>query len=237
MKNTIKSESQKRIEFISGIILSLVGVILLFSGIKMIISNNNFKAENIQIEATVTDSNSLNKYTAVTFYIEEKEYNAMAKTYDSQIKNGDKINIYYNKENPSIIYIENSNTNGGKFIGIGIVVAAIGLSIILHKLNNAVNKEEIIKTGKKIQADIEDIVYNTKTTANGIHPYYIVCSWKNKISGKTYKYKSENIWYDPKPYIKKSGLDKIPVFIIPSNPNQYYVAINEINVIKKEENK
>lgn len=235
MKTKVKSDSQKRLEFILGIIFAFIGVILLFSGIKTMISNNTFKNENIKIEATVTDSNSVNKYTAVTFYIEEKEYNAMAKTYDSQIKTGDKIEIYYNKQNPSIIYIENGNTNGGVLIGIGVLLSAVGLSTILHKLNNSVNKEEIIKTGKKIQADLEDIVYDTKTTANGLHPYYIVCTWKNKMNGKIYKYRSESIWYDPKPQIKKLGLEKIPVYIMPSNPSKYYVAIDEINAVKKED--
>lgn len=233
----VKTEGQKRTEFLLGIILALVGVILLFTGIKTTISNNTFKKENVEIEALVTDSNSVNKFTAVTFQVDEKEYNAMAKTYDSQIKTGDKITIYYNKENPSIIFIENNNTNGGVFIGLGIVLAAIGLSTILHKLNNSVNKEEIIRTGKKIQADLIDIVYDTKTTANGMHPYYVICGWKNKISGKSYRFKSESLWYDPKPQIKKSGIDKIPVFIIPSNPNQYYVAMDELNAVKKDEEK
>ena len=191
------------------------------------------KKENVEIEALVTDSNSINKFTAVTFQVDEKEYNAMAKTYDAQIKSGDKITIYYNKENPSIIFIENNNTNGGIFIGLGIVLTAIGLSAILHKLNNSVNKEEIIRTGKKIQADLIDIVYDTRTTANGMHPYYVICGWKNKISGKSYRFKSESLWYDPKPQIKKAGIYKIPVFIIPSNPNQYYVAIDELNAVKR----
>lgn len=235
MKVKTKSQSQKRLEFILGLVLALIGVILVFSGINKIISNSNFKRENIQIEAIVTDSNSNNKYTAVSFYIDEKEYNSIAKTYSSQIKTGDKITIFYSKENPSIIYIENGNTNGGVFIGIGIVLLAIGLSSVLHKLNNSVNKEEIIRTGKKIQADLEDIVYDVKTTANGVHPYYVVCIWKNKLDGRTYKFRSENLWYDPKQHIKKSGIEKIPVYIIPTNPNQYYVAIEEINAVKKSE--
>lgn len=235
MKVKTKSQSQKRIEFILGLVFSLLGVILVFSGINKTISNNNFKRENTQIEATVTDSNSNNKYTAVSFFIDEKEYNSISKTYSSQIKTGDKITIFYSKENPNIIFIENGNTNGGVFIGIGIVLLAIGLSSVLHKLNNSVNKEEIIKTGKKIQADLDDIVYDIKTTANGVHPYYVVCTWKNKLDGKTYKFRSENLWYNPKEHIKKSNIEKIPVYIIPTNPNQYYVAIEEINTTKKVE--
>lgn len=229
----VKTEKQKRFEFLLGIVLALLGVIILFLGIKTVITNNAFKKENIEIEALVTDSNSINKFTAVTFKIDEKEYNAMAKTYDSQIKSGDKIIIYYNKENPSIIFIENNNTNGGAFVGVGIILLAIGFSIILNQLNNFTNKEEIKKTGKKIQAELVDIVCDTKKTANGIHPYYIVCCWKNKMSGKTYRFKSEYIWYDPKSQIKKLGIDRLPVFIIPSNPNQYYVSIEELN--KKRE--
>ncbi len=234
MKVKTKSQSQKKIEFILGIILAFLGIILLFSGINKIISNNNFKRENIQIEAIVTDSNSNNKYTAVSFFIDEKEYNAIAKSYSSQIKNGDKITIFYNKENPSIICIEDGNANGGVFIGIGGVILVIGLSFTLNKSNNSVNKEEIIKTGKKIQAELEDIVYDIKTTSNGKHPYYIVCSWKNKIDGKTYTFRSDNLWYDPKPYIKKLDLEKIPVYIIPSNPKQYHVAVKELTSAKNK---
>lgn len=234
MKVKIKSQFQKKIEFILGIILSFLGVILLFSGINQINSNNNFKRENIQIEAIVTDSNSNNKFTAVSFFIDEKEYKAIAKSYSSQIKNGDKITVFYNKENPSIICIEDVNANGGAFIGIGGVILIIGLGFAINKSNNSVNKAEIIKTGKKIQAGLEDIVYDTKTTSNGKHPYYIVCSWKNKIDGKTYKFRSDNLWYDPNPYIKKLNLERIPVYIIPSNPKQYHVAVEEITSAKNK---
>lgn len=226
-----------KVNIIVGIILSIIGMIFLLTSINLKISDNKFKKENLKISATVTDSNSNNKFTTVSFFIDEKEYNAIAKEYYSKIKVGDKIEIYYNKQEPTQILLKASNRNTNVYFGISIILLAIGLSIIIHKLNNSVNKESIIKTGKRIEAQLEDIVYNTKVTINGKHPYYITCYWKNRINGKTYKFRSENVWYNPTDQFKKSGIEKIPVYIIPSNPNQYYVDMENINEKNSRENK
>lgn len=228
MKNT-------KLSIIVGIIVSIIGMVFLLTSINLMISENKFKKENIKISATVTDSNSNNKFTAVSFFIDTKEYNTIVPKYYAEIKTGDEIEIYYNKEDPNQILLEDYSKGAGIYFFISIILLAVGLSIIIYKLNNSINKDTIIKTGKLIEAQLDDIVYNTKVTINGKHPYYVICYWKNKINGKTYKFKSENLWYNPNEQFKKSGIDKIPVYIIPSNPNQYYVDIKKINEINSKE--
>lgn len=218
-----------KLSIILSIILAIIGVVFLLTSINLMIYNNKLKKENIKILATVTNSDFNNQFTTVSFFINEKEYNAIAQKYYSEVQIGDTIEIYYNKENPTQILLESNNKNPAIYFVISVILLAISLSVIIHKLNNLVDKETVKKTGKRVEAELEDIVYNTKITSNGKHPYYIICIWKNKVTGKTYRFKSDNLWYNPNEQFKKSGIEKVPVYIIPSNPNQYYVDIDSIN--------
>lgn len=235
MKKRGKSNSQKTLEYTFGLIATVVGAILLFIGISMFISNSKFKKNNVEVTATVIDSNSANKYTAVTYYVDGKEINASINKYVSGLTAGSKTKVFYNKNNPTEILLDEESRFAGAYLGIGVIVLATGLFIVLHKLNNAVDKETLKKTGMRIKAKFTDIECDTKMKQNGEHPYYVICTWKNKLDNREYTFKSNAIWYNPEEQIKKSGNDEIPVYIIPTNPKKYYVAMEEYNSSNIEE--
>lgn len=218
-----------KILMLIGAIAVVIGVVLLFKGITSISTYNTFKNNNEKIQALVTDSNSTSKYTAVSFFVESKEYKTVVSEYSSDIKTGDEIEIFYNKENPSEVMLKGQSNNAVIYFVVSIAMLFAGLSVVIHNASNTGNKTDVKKSGKLINAELLEIVCDTKVKANGQHPYYIKCKWKNALNGKEYVFKSEPLWYNPNEQFKKSGLTQIPVYIIPSNPKQYYVDMESVN--------
>jgi hypothetical protein len=54
-------------------------------------------------------------------------------------------------------------------------------------------------------------------------PYRLMCRWQHPTTQESYLLRSDRIWFDPYPFVKRESLD---VVINLENPKQYYVDIS-----------
>lgn len=216
---------------ILGKLLLIASLVFFIIGIKNFISINNFKSENEKIFAKVTDSNKENKFTSVSFYLGDKEYKTVANEYDANYKVGDEIEIFYKKDEPNVIILK--DTNQGYLVPFVAAICSIivGLSFSVQKGNNVKKNLQIKQNGKRIEAEIIKVMKNSRTKVNGVNPYYVVCKWTNKKNGHEYLFNSDDVWYNPNEQLVKAGITKVPVYVNPQNPQEYYVDLEEVNTL------
>lgn len=105
---------------------------------------------------------------------------------------------------------------GSPFLLAGIAMALVG-RLKIRKIKH------LRQQGQVVQANYQSVAVNHSFSINGQHPYLIVCQWLNPTTGVLHRLESDNIWFDPTPYISS---DKIKVFVDPKNPGKYHVDLS-----------
>lgn len=111
------------------------------------------------------------------------------------------------------------------FCGIGGVFVIIGAIFLLVTIRDKKKKKKLIENGHKYYAEVTGSIINYHVQVNRRFPYRLDCKYIDEVTGITYLYRSGNIWENPDQYI---GL-QVPVYINPSKPNEYYVAVEELS--------
>ncbi|PZW63624.1 uncharacterized protein DUF3592 [Pseudomonas sp. URMO17WK12:I1] len=134
---------------------------------------------------------------------------------------GERVTVYYDPQNLERARIDSFEQNWiGSLIlgGIGAVFLALGLLFVLPPLLGKRRAAELLATGTPVQAEVVDVELNGGLTINGQSPYRIVAQWLNPQTNKLHVFRSENLWFDPGPYISES---LVTVMIDPANPKRY----------------
>lgn len=84
--------------------------------------------------------------------------------------------------------------------------------------------ERLILEGTPVEATIIGAVMNASIEVNGQSPWRIVCQCEDAHANKTYLFHSENIYFDPSPWIKKRR--QTVVYLDRDNIRKYYVDIS-----------
>lgn len=79
------------------------------------------------------------------------------------------------------------------------------------------------RNGVAIEAKIQSVEVKTNISMNGQSPFVVVCQWLNPMTRQLHTFESENIWFDPTPYIEQ---DTVTVLVEKDNPEKYYVDIS-----------
>ena len=69
---------------------------------------------------------------------------------------------------------------------------------------------------------------NFTVSVNGRHPYYIVVSWTDPATKKTYLFKSDSMWVNPDVMIAQRDLRVFPVYLDPKIPKHYTVDTDSL---------
>lgn len=134
---------------------------------------------------------------------------------------GERVTVYYDPQNLERARIDSFEQNWiGSLIlgGIGAVFLALGLLFVLPPLFGKRRAAELLATGTPVQAEVVDVELNGGLSINGRNPYRIVAQWLNPQTNKLHVFRSENLWFDPGPYISES---LVTVMIDPANPKRY----------------
>lgn len=134
---------------------------------------------------------------------------------------GERVALYYDPQRPERAHIDSFEQNWiGSLIvgGIGSVFLAIGLLFVLPPLLAKRRAAELRGSGTAVQAEVVDVELNGSLSINGRNPYRIVAQWLNPQTNKLHVFRSENLWFDPGPYINES---LVTVMLDPSNPKRY----------------
>lgn len=229
-------------EWLAAFLFTIIGGIFVILGTNIVMSDLQFRKTAVEDTAIVSniesyrDSDGDVSYNVyVDYTVSGVEYkDKKINYYTSGMSVGKEITIYYNADSPEEIRTSGEGTIGLIFVCIGSISTLIGLIMISRKMGRIILKNNLIKNGRKIDADIEEIELNTSYSVNRRNPFVIICKWTDD-KGKTYFCKSENIWQDPNPIIEEKKITKLSVYVDENNYNKCYVSVDEIfqnNVIK-----
>ena len=79
-----------------------------------------------------------------------------------------------------------------------------------------------------IYGDYVETRLNTSYSVNNRHPYNIICEWYNVEDGKTYIFKSNNIWMNPENKIEEQNITTFPIYIDLEDKKNYVIDINSL---------
>ena len=77
--------------------------------------------------------------------------------------------------------------------------------------------------GAHAQARVQQAYPDTSTSVNGTYPWRISAQWRDPKTNQLYVFRSERIWFDPRPYLQGETVD---VRINADNPRQYEVDLS-----------
>jgi len=222
----------KVVENIIGGIFLVIGVIMLIATCIVygeMIQQKQGMVKETAIITEITEDNQI----YVEYFVEGQVYNERIPIFSSGMKEGDMIEIYYDKEKPSEMQVKEEWVVFIALPILGIVFSATGGGIVFSRLYKAKLRRRLMKTGERVEAELEEIVLNRNYSVNGRHPYYIYCRWVNPNTGEEYLLKSDRIWYNPQLKIEEKNIQTLPVYMDPNNRKKYIVSLEEIeeNVI------
>lgn len=225
----------------------LIGILILTFTAYLVVNKYSFVNSTEKTVATVIDNkisyskNSGGKssrfyFPILTFVDRQGKAVTFMSSVGSTIPSyqiGDRVEILYDAAQPSKAEVSDFKSIwlAPIIIGIiGIVFFAIGFIPFLLRYKTNKFKKQMLNNGRRIEATIESIDVNSSFAVNGRSPYVIYSQWVDKLCPDTiYVFESENIWFNPKPYINR---ETITVFIDENNPHRYYVDIGFLPKIK-----
>ena len=146
---------------------------------------------------------------------------------------GEVVEIIYNPENPDHAKINNLFTLWFTEIIIGILAIVLFLisgSYFYFNVRKHRLKRKMLTNGQQVEAKITSIELNTGIVIQGRSPYVIYSQWQDQLTpDDIYIFKSENIWFDPTPFINR---ETITVYIDVANAKRYYVDISFLPKVK-----
>jgi len=139
---------------------------------------------------------------------------------------GETVEVLYTPEAPQDARIKSFFSLWGVATvlgGVGCVFGAIGGGLWLAGWLGGRKRAHLEAVGHPIQARLQGVERNTSVDVNGVHPYRVVSQWLNPETGEVHVFRSENLWYDPTPWLAR---EHITVLIAPGNPRQYLVDLS-----------
>lgn len=107
---------------------------------------------------------------------------------------------------------------GGIFTALGAVFL-----YTVHRKNRL--RAWLLAQGTRIDAAVTDVVWDTRCSVNGRHPFVVCCEAAGP-DGRVYAFESEGVWYDPRPFL--AGCAHVPVCVDPENYSRYAVDLSGI---------
>ena len=189
----------------ANIIFAVVGGLFFAIGAFLVISTISFKANAEEVMALITQMRPYEDSDGDTSYDVDVEYEyegitfqATLDTYSSGMREGKWISILVNKDDPTDVVEPGTNLAIGiVFMVLGDIAILVGGVSLVQDWKHKKKLENLNRTGKRLQARIDQITVNEKIAINGEHPYIIWCSYVDEFSGARFEFKSENIWNDP----------------------------------------
>ncbi|QKE65116.1 DUF3592 domain-containing protein [Aquipseudomonas campi] len=139
---------------------------------------------------------------------------------------GESVELLYDRTEPQNAHINSFAQNWFVSLmlgGFGLVFLLGGLLFIVPELVASRRRAGLHREGKRVQARFLEVRRNPLSTLNHVPAWQLVCQWQNPASGAVHLFYSEDLWFDPQPFIAEESL---PVLIDPQNPRRYSVDIS-----------
>lgn len=93
----------------------------------------------------------------------------------------------------------------------------------IHSARAAHRRAWLRREGKVIRARFQGVEQASGRRVGRRRPYQIISHWLNPETGELRVFHSENIWFDPTPYIDRESIE---VWVDPGDPRKYHVDID-----------
>lgn len=211
----------------------MVGAVLVAIGALSYKKSSDFLAEAISTEGTIIAFARLPSTGAIKPVVQFLDREGATVEFTSPDSVNDKYNpigtsteVVYSPADPQGARIKSFLSRwrialpmlltGSPFLLTGIGMLLVG-RLKIRKINH------LRQQGQVVHANYQSVDVNHSYSINGRHPYLIVCQWLNPTTRVLHRLESDNIWFDPTPYISS---DKIKVFIDRQNPRKYHVDLS-----------
>jgi len=216
--------------------LFMVSGVLLLLGAAMSYHNTSaFLASAVQARGVVIDleeqhgEDGITYRPVVTFLDENKRlvrFTSRLGSSSAAYTPGQTIPILYLPNQPEDARIDRFFEHWGMVVimlVLGIPFFLVGALLALFGRRRKRNKEYLQKNGVVVQAQFREVLRNRSVSVNGKNPFVIVCDWLNPQTSQLHVFESENIWFEPSPYMNE---EKIRVFLDKNNSRKYHVDIS-----------
>lgn len=213
----------KAIEGIFAICFGGVGILQLVIGIIIAIISFKFINGAEEVMGLVTQAGY---GTEVAYTYNGEEYEVWSSVYSSSIREGDRVKIYVDKDNPRKIEIaEVMFVPTFIFCILGLPFLAVGIFFMVLMLRRGNKKKALMTNGRKLYAEVTGGNMNFTYRVNRRHPYKLECQYTDMLNGATYLFSSGNVWIDPNLYIGR----QVAVYVDPADFSKYYVDVESLN--------
>jgi Protein of unknown function (DUF3592) len=212
-----------------------LGILLLLVAMYLVQQTRTFYREASKAQGTVIDlvrgrSSSSRTYAPVVRFVTEAgesiEFTSDTGSNPPSYSEGEIVEVLYRPETPHAARI-----NGffalwlGPLVssGLGTVFTLIGGAMLSAPMLAARKQAHLRQSGTCIVTTFQSVGENTGITVNGRHPFRVFTQWTNPATSQIHVFESENLWFDPAPYINTRD---IAVFIERNNPKRYFVDLS-----------
>lgn len=139
---------------------------------------------------------------------------------------GEAVEVLYDPERPHDARIRSFGALwGGPLVvcGLGVVFGGVGAGILLARRLSTRRAADLRLRGRRVVARFQEVERNRSLEVNGRSPWRIVAQWRDPGTGKVHLFHSENLWFDPTPYVDRTD---IAVFVDPANPRRHHVDVS-----------
>lgn len=215
-----------------SVIFIAVGLIFFIIGCSFFVIGavNQNKGEEITAVVTAIEryresDGDIGHHVFVDYEYDGVEYKEMPLNYySSSMRQGKKISINIDPDEPSHILASGFNMIfGGIFGGSGLVFVIIGGIVLIKGNKRKALINRLLAEGYYIEAQL-GCVEPTNVRVNGRPTYVIRCNYLNPADGRVYSFKSEQIAFDPTPFL--SG-DTLRVYVDRNDFTKNYVDVSE----------
>ncbi len=218
--------------YIFGSIFSIVGLILIIICICVTMSGIKFDETAVEIKGTIVNIESYrdadgdrHREVFVDYEYEGKRFtNVKLNSHTNGMYEGNEIALKIDPENPGRVRTLHGNKILSILLGImGGVFLLVGITTAVTNAKKEAKKKQLRQQGRYINAIVERVDVNYNYSVNGKHPFVLYCNYQDEYSGVVYKFKSDNLWTNPYPFLQQGS--EVRVLVNGQDYSQYYVDV------------
>lgn len=230
-----------------GIVFLGIGVLLLILGIGYGYNQWQFIQSTIATDGVVVyeasskaAGNTQTYHTPRILFItttgETVEFYSRTSTNFSLYSAGERVRILYNPKNPVQAELDKFFPLWGGctiLIFLGLIFTPIGAIVYLASTPQRHKLPKSDANCLVLQTDYLLTQRNPSICINGNSPYIILTRWIDPHNNHlSYTFQSENLWYDPQPFIEQLQLTHIPVRVACNDYSRYTMDISLLPQVK-----
>lgn len=209
-----------------GVIITIIGMISIVLCLTFGSDILKVYLKNDKTIATVKFVRPDKSGTVVEYSVLGKNVVKDLKIYDTAIRPGANLTIYYDKNDVEISYIKSQILGCLMVMAISGIIFLSGFYFFWFYYKKKKEKEYLLKNGKVIKADIVCVRSLKFTRLFKYHPSYVYAIYK--YEDDDYGFNSEETFYNLSEIIKKKKIKTIDIYIDNEDYSKYYVDIDKI---------